>query len=154
ASMAKRILIVLIMLAAAGGLIFAYLKMSKERQLEAAGDKPLAAESRLKTGAGGEPAVVVDQETQTRIALKMEPVAPTAFKPEVQGYGRVLDPAPLASLSAELASAEAALAASQKEFDRLKLLTTQQNACERALQAAEAAARHDQIALDSVLSRL
>src|SRR5437773_11835672 len=120
--MAKRVFIVLILFLAGGGLIVAYLKMSKERALEAAGDKPVAADSRASTGAGGETVVVLDQETQARIGLKVEPVATATITPEAQGYGRVLDPGPLAALSAELASAEAALAASQKEFDRLKLL--------------------------------
>jgi hypothetical protein len=152
--MAKRVFLVLVLLVAAGGLIFAYLQMSKERLLEAGSDKPVAADSRVKSGAHGEAVLVMDQETQTRIALKTGPVAAATLTPEAQGYGRVLDPAPLAALSAELASAEAALAASQKEFDRLKLLSVEKNASERALQAAEAAARHDQILLDSIRLRL
>jgi hypothetical protein len=66
----------------------------------------------------------------------------------------VLDPAPLAALSAELASAEAALVASQKEFDRLRTLSEQQNASDRVLQSAEAAARRDKITVESVRLRL
>src|SRR6266567_3936178 len=107
-NMAKRVFIVLILLVAAGGLIFAFLRMSKERALEATGDKPVTAESRAKTSAGGETVVALDQETQTRIGLKLEPVATATFTPEAHGYGRVLDPAPLAALSAELAFAKAA----------------------------------------------
>src|SRR5204863_7173228 len=74
---------------------------------------------------------------------------------EVQGYGRVLDPAPLALLLTEGASAKAALDASTREYERLKLLHEQgQNASTRALEAAEAAMKRDQILLESVQPRL
>ena len=50
------------------------------------------------------------------------------------------DTAALAALVTDLASAEAAYAASSNELDRLKTLASQGNASARALQAAEAAA--------------
>jgi hypothetical protein len=152
--MVKRILIVLILLAAAGGLILAYVQMSKERQREAGADKPVVPESTVKSGPDGEHVLVLDQAAQTRLGLKIESIGAIARTPEAKGFGRILDSAPLAALATELASDEAALTASQKEFDRLKVLSTDQNASARALQAAEATARHDQIALESVRSRL
>jgi|ERR1043166_2507306 hypothetical protein len=152
--MVKRILIVLVLLLLAGGLIVAYVQMNKERQREAGAEKPVVPESTIKSGPEGERVLVLEQAAQARIGLKVQAVAAAAHTPEVQGFGRVLDPAPLAALATELASDEAALAASQKEFDRLNVLSTNQNASTRALQAAEATARHDQIALESVRSRL
>jgi len=131
--MRRAIILSVVLAAGAVALVFAYLEMSKERKLEAAREKPVAAKSRASFGTNGEAVVTLDEETQKRIALKVQPVAPGTITPELKGYGRVLDPAPLAALSAELAAAEAALAASQKEFDRLRVLSEQQNASDRAL---------------------
>jgi hypothetical protein len=99
--------------------------------------------------------VKLDQDTQTRMDLKVEPLAAAQMSPEVKGYGRVVDPAPLAALVTEAATAQASLEASAKEFERLKALYSQnQNASARALETAEAAMKRDQISLISVQSRL
>jgi hypothetical protein len=143
-----------VVLLAAGGLVFAYHEMSKERKAEAEREKPVTAKSRVSVGTNGETILTLDRETQARIALKSEPAKPAKIKPEVKGYGRVIDPAPLTGLVAELDSAEAGLAGSQKEFERLKILIEQKNASDRALQAAEAAARRDQIQVAAVRSRV
>src|SRR5438445_1931144 len=76
------------------------------------------------------------------------------MNPELKAYGRVLDPAPLAALSLELVSAQVALAASEREFERLKLLNEQKSASDRALQAAEVTAWRDRIAVEGTRSRL
>ncbi len=102
----------------------------------------------------GETYLKLDQETQSRMGLKTAPLDAAQLKPEVQGYGRVLDPTPLAALLVETANARAALEASTKEFERLKTLAQNQNASARALETAEAAMKRDQIALDSVQPRL
>jgi hypothetical protein len=81
------------------------------------------------------------------------PVA-AQFSPEVKGFGRVLDPAPLSALMTELASDLAAYGASSSELARLKTLAPTGNASPRALQAAEAAALRDQLAAQSVRDRL
>lgn len=73
---------------------------------------------------------------------------------EVKGYGRVLDPAPLAALLNELITDQAATNASVREWERQKTLSGQNNTSARALQAAEAAALHDQLAVQSVRDRL
>jgi len=88
------------------------------------------------------------------MGLETAPLTPASLKPEVKGYGRVLDPSPLAALAAELITAQAASAASQAELKRLKTLAAQNNASERALQAAEAAAARDQTQLQAVRLRL
>ena len=136
------------------GLIVAYVVMSQERKAEAEREKPVSAKSRVSVGSNGETIITLDAETQKRIALSVEPAKPATIQPELKGYGRVLDPAPLAALVGEGESAQAALAASQKEFERLRLLNEQKSASDRALQAAEAAARHDQILLAAARARL
>ena len=66
----------------------------------------------------------------------------------------MLDPTPLSSLAADLIAARATADASQKEWERLKILSVRQNASERALQAAEAAAQRDNALADSARQRL
>ena len=105
-------------------------------------------------GTNGETYLKLDKETQTRMGLKTAPLAAARLKPEVKGYGRVLDPAPLSALVIESATATAALEASTKEFQRLKSLAQTQNASTRALETAEAAMKRDQIAVASVSPRL
>jgi hypothetical protein len=137
-----------------GGLIFAYLEMSKERERERQREKPVIAKSRVSSGTNGEPVVTLDREMQKRIGLRSERLAPARVTPELKGYGRVLVAAPMAALSLELASAQAALAASEKEFERLKLLHEQKNTSDRAVQAAEAIAQRDRILVETTRMRL
>jgi multidrug efflux system membrane fusion protein len=136
------------------GLVFAYLQMRQERKAEAEREKPVAAKSRVSPSTNGEPILTLDEEAQTRIGLQAEPLKPAKLTLEVKGYGRILDPAPLLTLVTELALGQAERSASQKEFERLKLLNEQKNASDRALQTAEAAARRDQIAVESARTRL
>jgi hypothetical protein len=150
----KKILVTIIAVVAVAALIFAYLKMSKERAQEAEREKPVASESKISRNASGETVLTMDEETQKRIALKIAPLAAMQLQPEVKGYGSVLDPAPLSSLVAELVSARVAAEASQKELERSKVLSAQDNASPRTLQADEAAAQHDRALADSTRQRL
>lgn len=111
-------------------------------------------ESIVHHGTNGETFLKLDKETQARMDLKTAPLASAQLKPEVKGFGRVLDPTPLAALLVERATTKAALEASKKELERLKLLAQTQNASARALEVGEAAVQRDQIALDSVQPRL
>jgi hypothetical protein len=117
-------------------------------------EKPKAEESHVKRGALGGIIVTLDAETQKRIGLELEVPASAQWQPEVKGYGHVVDPAPLASLLAELASAHVAAETSQREFERLKTLAEQNNASVRALQAAEAMAKRDQLLVESLRTKL
>ena len=76
------------------------------------------------------------------------------WNPEIKGYGRVVDPAPLAALVNELITAQAAAPASALKWERQKTLSAQNNTSARALQAAEAAAQHDQLAIQSARDRI
>jgi hypothetical protein len=150
----RTFLVLLIATGVVGGLIFAYLETSKEREAHAERDQAVVAKSRVKSGANGETILALEREAQARIALRAEPLRPARFRPELRGFARTMDPAPLVAWVAELASAQAALAASEKEFERVKRLNDQANASDRALQAVEATARRDHIAVESIHLRL
>jgi multidrug efflux system membrane fusion protein len=153
----KRIVLVLSLVAVVAlfaALIYGYMQMSKERAAEREREKPVASESKVSRNASGEIVLTMDEETQKRIALKIAALVPMQLEPEVKGYGRVLDPAPLSSLVAELVSARATAEASQKELERLKVLSAQDNASPRALQAAEAAAQRGNALAESARQRL
>jgi hypothetical protein len=127
---------------------------AKEKEPAAPAEKSAAAESRVKHGTNGEVIVTLDAETQKVIGLKAAAVTAATLSPEVKGYGRVLEPATLSALTAEVASARATAMASQKELDRLKVLSAQDNASTRALQTAEAAAQRDTVLAESAWQRL
>jgi hypothetical protein len=88
------------------------------------------------------------------MGLETAPLAAAQLSPEIKGYGRVLDPSPLASLVADLTTATAQSDASQAEMNRLKALAAQSNASARALQSAEAAATRDQAQVSATRLRL
>ena len=71
--------------------------------------------SYLRHGTNGETFLQIDKEAQARMGLKTAALSPAQLQPEVQGFGRVLDPSPLSGLIIESASAKAALDASTKE---------------------------------------
>jgi hypothetical protein len=112
------------------------------------------AEPRVKHGSLGEVLVTVDAETQKHIGLEVAALAPAKVDPEIRTFGQVLDGSLLASLVTDLVAARAASSASQSELDRLKTLSAQNNASERALQAAKATAIRDQAQVEAIQSRL
>jgi len=116
--------------------------------------KPAAEESRVKHDENGRVLIKMDDETQGNMGLLVEKPVAAQLSPELKGYGRVIDPAPLAALVTELASAQAASTATSLEYERLKLLAADRNASLRALQAAEASALRDQLAVHSARERL
>jgi len=117
-------------------------------------EKTAEPESRVKHGTNGETIVTLDAATQKLMGLQFSTVPSAQLSPELKGYGRVLDPAPLVSLLADLAAAQAASAASAAELERLKTLAAQSNASQRSLQAAQATAAHDQSQVESTRLRL
>jgi hypothetical protein len=116
--------------------------------------QPAEPESRVKHGTNGEVVITLNAATQKIMGLQTTALAPARLKPEAKAYGRVLDASPLVPLVAELKIAQAASEASQAELKRLKTLSGQNNASERALQAAEAAATRDQVQIESARLRL
>ena len=126
----------------------------KESAPAAKSEKAAEPESRVSHGTNGEVIVKLDASTQKLISLQATELKSTRLNPELKAYGHVLDISPLASLVADLSTAQAASVASQAELQRLKTLAAQDNASQRALQAAEATAVHDRAQVDSATLRL
>jgi hypothetical protein len=116
--------------------------------------KPKSEGSPVKHGTNGETIVTLDAPAQKRVGLRVQTPTVTQMQPELKGYGSVVDPGPLASLTAELISAHVAADTSQREFERLKALAAQANASVRSLQAAEGAAKRDVVLVESLRTRL
>ena len=149
----KLFLLAIVTVVVIGGFIVFKLRKHHEPTPETDGEKS-AGPARVKRAANGEVTVTLDEETQKRLALKTETVAPAQIQSERKGHGSALDPAPLAALINELATAHVAAQASGQEFERLKLLTEQDNASARALQAAAATAHRDQLLIESLRTKL
>ncbi len=111
-------------------------------------------ESRVKRGTNGNVTVTLNAATQRVMGLQSTALKPVSLRPEVKGYGRVLDISPLGALVAELTTAQAVSQASQAELQRMKTLAAQNNASQRAVQTAEAAAVRDQTQVEAARLRL
>jgi len=158
----KRAIILVIFVAAgfAGGVLW----MKKQSAAPPpAGESPAAATApadkeaaapQVSHDTNGNVVIAMRDKMQRDLGLLVKTPAALQMSPELKGYGRVLDPAALAALATELASAQAAYTASSSELARLKTLEGQGNASARALQAAEAAALRDRLVVQSAKERL
>ena len=102
----------------------------------------------------GRVVIKLDAEARGKLGLELARPAIATAAPEARAYGHVLDPGPLAGLANDLASAQAAAAASAAEWARTKVLQGQGNTSARAAVLAEAAARHDELAVRALHDRL
>ncbi len=152
--MKTKILASIAVVVGVAALIFSYVQMSKERAADKAADLPISAASRVQTGANGETVITLDAKTQQLIGLQTATLVAAALPPEIKAYGRVLDSATLVSLQNDVVTAQAALQASQPEYERLKKLSAQENASAHVLETAEAQMKHDQGALDTAEAQL
>src|SRR6185369_9528299 len=75
-----------------------------------------AEKSEIKAGPNDKTLVLIDSPTQKLLGVQVEPLKRIEVSPQIKGYGRVLDPAPLVTVVAEVAPAEAAARASQAEL--------------------------------------
>ncbi len=100
----------------------------------------------LSHDTNGNAVISLNDDTRKKIGLEVTNPAAAQFSPEVKGYGRVEDAAALSGLVTDWASAQAAYAASSNELERTRMLVSQGNSSERALQAAQAQAVHDEMA--------
>lgn len=157
----KRAIVLVVLVAAgfAGGVLW-----MKQQQ----GQTPVAAEKSAAPAApdeedaaptvsrdtNGNAVIHMSDETQGDLGILVKGLAAFELSPELKGYGKVPDPAPLAALVTELAAAQAAYTTSSTELKRLKTLEGQGNASVRALQTAEATALRDGLAVQSARERL
>lgn len=89
------------------------------------------------------------------LGLTLQKPSTAMIAPEVESYGRVIDPAPFISLAAEWDIARAALAASEKSAVRAReLFAAGGNASRQALETAEAAEVRDRATAAAARGRL
>jgi multidrug efflux system membrane fusion protein len=98
--------------------------------------------------------VELKEDVQRALHLTIVPLSAASAAPTIPAYGRVLDPAPLASAVSEWAAARAASVASEQEFERVEMLRKQNTASVRVLQAAETAAVRDRLLVESIGDRI
>ena len=152
----KRAIIVVILVAAgfAGGVFWMkHHAGAAPPEAKAPAEKEPAA-GEVSRDTNGNAVVTLNGKTGTDLGIVVTNPAPFQMSPEIKAYGKVLDPAPLAALVMEFATAQAACAASSNELARLKTLEGQGNASARSLQTAEATARRDSLAVQSVKERV
>ena len=136
-------------------LAWGYMAKRKELAGEKEREKPIAAKSRVSVSEKGEPMIALDDETQKRIALAVEPLVAAHLQPQVTAYGNVVDPAPLVVLDGDLASAEAALETSRAAAERARnLFASGQNVAQKTVESAESQFRLDEIRARSLHRRL
>ena len=141
--------------AAIVGLLFAFREKSAEReQKEEQGEKPVVAPTHLQRTAQGDISLQLDAETQKRIGLAVAPLSAAEHRPTRRGFGRVLDPATLATLLNEMALARTNLAVDEKELARAKVLFGQTNLSEKTLLTAESSVARDRLAAQAADNKL
>jgi hypothetical protein len=97
----------------------------------------------------------VKPEKRAAMGLVLAKPTMATLAPEVTAFGRVLDATPLIALVAEIETARASLAASEKESVRVaKLFSAGANASAQSLELATAAVTRDRTALASARARL
>ncbi|MBW8812843.1 MAG: hypothetical protein JF588_05400 [Caulobacterales bacterium] len=97
----------------------------------------------------------LDAATQQRLGVQTAPLAAARRGATLSGFARTLDPSPLAVLDADIATAAAALAASQAEAQRTRSLNAaDQSVSKHVAETAAAQARGDAIKLGLLRRRL
>ena len=110
--------------------------------------------SHVVHGTNGETWLNLDKEAQEHAGLKMAPLQAAELKPEMKAFGRVLDPAPLATAMTDMAAARTQFEASSRELERLKILYAQnQNVSTRAVESAQAVTQRDRVAVEAAQLR-
>jgi hypothetical protein len=153
----KKIILIIIILALIGGGVFWLTKHGGGEGAKPAAEKTDENDSigtKISRDDQGNAVITMDDDTQGDNGINVAKAEAAQFDREAKGYGRVLDPTPLAGLLTELASARAAYVASSNELARVKILSAQGNASARVVQTAEAAALRDELAVQSAKDRL
>lgn len=120
--------------------------------------KPAADEDENKTtvthDTNGNVVVGMDDETQGNAGIVVANPTAAEFSPEVKTYGHVVDPAPIADLMMQLATAEVTFDNSHQELERTKTLKEQNNSSDRALQSAQATYQENMLAAKSLRTKI
>ncbi len=148
----KKLLNILITIALLAALGWALWRGITHREVKE-GAEPKAGE-KAEGEKKGEPepfVVKLEKGKWKALALEMAEPEKAELKPQRVAHGRVLDPTPIVTLDGELASAEAALAASRAEYDRSQaLLKSGEGMSRKVSETAEAQFRGDEIKADGL----
>ena len=125
-----------------------------EKSAAAAGEKGGEPEIRVSHGTNGEAIITLGAETQKRIGLQTAELAAAQYAPEVTGYGRIQDSSWIGPTITELQAAQIAVDAARNDLDRLKTLREQNNASEKALQAAQTAMAREENNFKAILIKV
>ena len=118
-------------------------------------ERVTSAPRKISHTSSGQVVVELTRDEQSRIGLETEALTAVTQSEELTAYGVVLDPAPLASLNAEVSSARAAVEASRAEYERARLLhSEQQNVSLKDFEAARAKFQADQAQFNLVNLRV
>jgi hypothetical protein len=93
------------------------------------------------------PGVTLDAGQQERLGIRTEWPAAAQWQPGMEATGRAANPLTFAAAVADLETARAAATASQADLERTRTLAAQDNASPRVLEAAQAAAARDALAV-------
>lgn len=140
--MKKIFLGILIGVALGGAATWPWLRTTKPEPAEA----PAAEAEKHESG------LHLTKEQQAAAGLVVAQPKRAEAVAEAKAFGRVLDATPLATMLAEIETADSAEAASAKEWERLRSLGD--NAAARTLEIAEAAMKRDRAAAESAHGRL
>jgi hypothetical protein len=157
--MMKKVLRVLLMavvaVVAVGGLLFAYLEMRKERDLEASAEAPVVPPSRVERDTNGGPVIKLDEKTEKLLGLQTVVAPRGSLNKELIGSAHVLDGAGLASLLNEWRAAQSALAAARADAERKKkLFENSKNATASSVEQAEAVVRQQELLVEAIHDRI
>jgi len=153
--MKKVLILVALVIAAIVGLVFAYLEMRKERDLEATAETPVIAPSRVERSTDGATVLKLDAETQKRLGLQTAMPAAGSVVNELTAAARVLDGTALAGVLNEVRSAQTALDAARADHERKKkLFDNGQNASASSVEQAAALVAQHILAVEAARDRI
>ncbi len=153
--MKKALIAVVVVIAAVGGLLFAYLEMRKERDLEASAEAPVVPPSRVGRDTNGGPVLKLDEATEKLLGLQTAIAAPGSVSKELTAPARLLDGAGLATQLNEWRSAQSALTAGRADAERKKkLFENGNNATASAVEQAEALAKQQELLVEITRDRI
>ena len=153
--MKKTLILVALVVSAVAGLVFAYLEMRKERDLEASAEAPVIAPSRVERGTDGATILKLDAETQKRLGLQTAVPVAGSVANELTATARVLDGSSFVSAVNELRAAHAALDAARADHERKqKLFANGRNASASAVEQAAALVTQQTLVIESAHQRL
>lgn len=147
----KRFLFIVLAVAAAGALVWAFIAGQAEVAAEAEREKPVQAPTRVHV-INGENVVSLNGTTRTDGGIALATLTALSDRPQVRAYGTVLDLGgltdlrnTLATANAQLSKARAALEVAQKDYARIKsLYDKNENVSQKVLQAAEGTLRAEE----------